>query len=121
MFHNLWNSKAMNIFGDVGYDILIGVLNIGKSLVKEIGMTTEVVLENMSNNKICFQNSSNTSTYDYWMSLTYEEQKEYFERNEYLKIYTNDFYPNDRELTAKHMQYIADKLNKEFVNKYDRY
>ena len=61
------------------------------------------------------------ATYDYWKTLTYEEQKEYFENNEYLKIYTNDFYANDRELTAKHVQHIANNLNREFTNKYDRY
>ena len=63
----------------------------------------------------------NNATYDYWKTLTYEEQKEYFENNEYLKIYANDFYANDRELTAKHVQHIANNLNREFTNKYDRF
>lgn len=63
----------------------------------------------------------NNATYDYWKTLTYKEQKEYFENNEYLKIYTNDFYANDRELTAKHVQHIANNLNREFTNKYDRF
>jgi hypothetical protein len=56
------------------------------------------------------------------MTLTYQEQEEYFNNNEYLKDYIkNDFYPNDRNLTAKHVQQIADKLNREFTNKYNRY
>lgn len=61
-------------------------------------------------------------TYDYWMSLSYIEQKEYFESNEYLKDYLDtDFYENNRHYTALHVQQIADRLNKEFTNKYYRY
>jgi hypothetical protein len=61
-------------------------------------------------------------TYKYWLDLSYQEQEEYFSNNEYLKDYMkNDFYPNDRNLTAKHVAQIADKLNRQFTNKYDRY
>ena len=62
------------------------------------------------------------STYDYWMSLDYREQFEYFSSNEYLKEYmTNNYYSCDRHLTAQHVQHIANKLNRQFTNKYDRY
>ena len=61
-------------------------------------------------------------TYKYWLDLSYQEQEEYFSNNEYLKDYMkNDFYVNDRKLTAKHVAQIADKLNRQFTNKYDRY
>ena len=61
-------------------------------------------------------------TYKYWLDLSYQEQEEYFSNNEYLKDYMkNDFYSNDRNLTAKHVAQIADKLNRQFTNKYDRY
>jgi hypothetical protein len=61
-------------------------------------------------------------TYKYWLDLSYQEQEEYFSNNEYLKDYMkNDFYANDRKLTAKHVAQIADKLNRQFTNKYDRY
>ena len=64
----------------------------------------------------------NNTTYNYWINLDYDGQKYYFETNEYLKDYMkNDFYPNDRNLTAKHVAQIADKLNRQFTNKYDRY
>ena len=33
----------------------------------------------------------------------------------------NDYYPNDRHLTAKHVQQIANKLNREFTNINNRY
>ena len=61
-------------------------------------------------------------TYKYWLDLSYQEQEEYFSNNEYLKDYMkNDFYPNDRNLTAKHVAQIADKLNREFTNINNRY
>ena len=67
-------------------------------------------------------NKEENTTYEYWMNLSYQEQEEYFNNNEYLKDYIkNDYYPNNRHLTAKHVQQIADKLNREFTNKYDRY
>ena len=67
-------------------------------------------------------NKEENTTYEYWMNLSYQEQEEYFNNNEYLKDYIkNDYYPNDREMTAKHVQQIADKLGREFTNKYDRY
>jgi hypothetical protein len=77
-------------------------------------------LFNNENNEV--KEEQNNTTYEYWMTLSYQEQEEYFNNNEYLKDYIkNDFYPNDRHLTAQHVQRIADKLNKEFINKYDRY
>lgn len=74
-----------------------------------------------------FNNNSNfkveeSATYKYWESLNYEDQHYYFTNNEYLKDYMkNDYYPNDRYLTAKHVAIISNKLNREFINKYDRY
>lgn len=82
--------------------------------------TTEILLELFS--KETSSNSNNISTYDYWMSLDYREQFEYFQSNEYLRDYMkNDYYSCDRHLTALHVQHIADRMNKEFTNKYDRY
>lgn len=82
--------------------------------------TTEILFELFSGETS--SNSNNTSTYDYWMSLDYREQFEYFQSNEYLRDYMkNDYYSCDRHLTAMHVQHIANKLNKEFTNRYDRY
>lgn len=70
-----------------------------------------------SNNEV-----ENNATYNYWMNLDYDGQKYYFETNEYLKDYMkNDYYSNDRHLTAKHVQQIANKLNREFTNINNRY
>ena len=84
--------------------------------------TTEILFELFSGETSSSSNSNNTSTYDYWMSLDYKEQFEYFQSNEYLRDYMkNDYYSCDRHLTAMHVQHIANKLNKEFTNKYNRY
>ena len=84
--------------------------------------TTEILFELFSGETSSTSNSNNTSTYDYWMSLDYREQFEYFQSNEYLRDYMkNDYYSCDRHLTAMHVQHIANKLNKEFTNRYDRY
>ena len=84
--------------------------------------TTEILFELFSGETSSTSNSNNTSTYDYWMSLDYREQFEYFQSNEYLRDYIkNDYYSCDRHLTAMHVQHIADKLNKEFINRYNRY
>lgn len=84
--------------------------------------TTEILFELFSGETSSNSNSNNTSTYDYWMSLDYQEQFEYFQSNEYLRDYMkNDYYSCDRHLTAMHVQHIADRMNKEFTNKYNRY
>ena len=84
--------------------------------------TTEILFELFSGETSFNSNNTNTSTYDYWMTLDYREQFEYFQSNEYLKEYMkHDYYSCDRHLTAMHVQHIANKLNKEFTNKYDRY
>ena len=68
------------------------------------------------------QGDKGLRTYNYWMQLDYKEQFEYFTTNEYLKDYMkNDYYSTNRELTARHVQDIANKLNREFTNKYNRY
>ena len=83
--------------------------------------TTEILLELFSKENST-SNSNNTTTYDYWMSLDYKEQFEYFQSNEYLRDHMQySYYSCDRHLTAMHVQHIADKLNKEFTNKYNRY
>lgn len=86
-----------------------------------MNITLEVLTGLFSGNNETTNKEENI-TYEYWMNLSYQEQEEYFNNNEYLKDYIkNDYYPNDRHLTAKHVQQIANKLNREFTNKYDRY
>lgn len=115
MLKKIWNSKAMDVIGEVGYELLSSTGNIIKIVLE--GTADVIKNDNKEETKV-----KNQTTYEYWISLTYEEQEEYFKRNECLKHYIKyDYYPNDRELTAKHVQYIANMLNREFVDKYDRY
>lgn len=87
-----------------------------------MNIAVELLVGLFNNESNDAKEEKNNTTYEYWCKLSYQEQEEYFNNNEYLKDYIkNDYYPNDRELTAKHVQHIADKLNKEFINKYDRY
>lgn len=67
-------------------------------------------------------NDIEKNTLEYWESLSYQEQEDYFNNNEYLKDYKDShYYQNDRYQTAKHVVELSYKLNKEFTNKYDRY
>jgi hypothetical protein len=91
-------------------------------IVKGIAECTTEILFELFSGETSSSNSNNTSTYNYWMSLDYKEQFEYFQSNEYLRDYMkNDYYSCDRHLTAMHVQHIADRMNKEFTNKYNRY
>lgn len=66
--------------------------------------------------------SKDNSTYEYWKDLSYDDQQSYFENNEYLKIYMNThYYQYDRNLTAKKVQELSEKLNRDFTNKYNRF
>lgn len=91
-------------------------------IVKGVAECTTEILFELFSGETSSNSNNNISTYDYWMSLDYREQFEYFQSNEYLRDYMkNDYYSCDRHLTAMHVQHIADKLNKEFTNRYDRY
>lgn len=91
------------------------LLNILSSVAEVI---VEVATGLFANNN---EETSN-ETYNYWKDLDYSAQEYYFKSNEYLKDYiANDYYPNDREMTAKHVQQIADRLNREFTNINNRY
>jgi hypothetical protein len=92
------------------------LLNI-LSNVAEVITEVAIGLFSGSNNE-----ESNNETYNYWINLDYSAQEYYFNNNEYLKDYIkNDYYPNSIELTAKHVQEIANKLGREFTNINNRY
>ncbi len=111
----VWNSNAMDTFAE----ITMGTLECLGEII------CETFSQGSSNNSCpSCPNSKDyyTQTYEYWKNLDYEGQQYYFESNEYLKDYIqNDYYPNDRELTAKHVAHIADKLNRSFTEIDNRY
>ena len=109
ILNKAWNSQVFDNIVDISY----GVLECFGEVLGEL-FKHEKSISN--------DDSSNNKTYNYWMSLDYKEQFDYFTNNEYLKNYiTNDYYSCDRHLTAMHVQHIADVLNRDFVDKYNRY
>lgn len=98
------------------FDILAGM---GEIIVGVATTLCETIIDvfNQENSNI-----EDNKTYEYWCNLSYQAQEYYFKNNEYLKDYIkNDYYPNDKYLTAKHVQHIADKLNRDFTNINNRY
>ena len=69
------------------------------------------------------EDNNYTRTYEYWKSLDYNEQEYYFKNNYDLQKNVPDwkYYPNDRELTAKHIAEYAEKVGKDFTCMYDRF
>lgn len=118
-----------DILAGMGEMMVKGTIAVGRIAFETTALLGEVIVETFSQGNSSSSSSSyydpkeeNNATYEYWKSLDYRQQEEYFNNNEYLKDYIkNDYYPNDRELTAKHVQHIADKLNKEFTDRYNNY
>jgi hypothetical protein len=106
--NKIWNSQAFDDIADISYGVL-----------ECLG---EVLSELFNHEKSISNDNSSNKTYNYWINLDYKEQFDYFSNNEYLKDYmANDYYSCDRHLTAMHVQHIADVLNRDFVDKYNRY
>ena len=110
----IWNSEIF----EFAVDTYCGILSCFCEVLLELFTPKEI----NHSESIIYNDESNNTTYNYWMSLSYQEQYDYFHNNEYLRQYaTNDYYSSDRHLTAIHVQHIANNLNKEFIDKYDRY
>ena len=117
----VWNSDAMDTFAD----ITMGTLECLGEAICEVFSQGSSSYNSSCSSFVSYSSSETdyyTETYEYWKNLDYEGQKYYFESNEYLKDYIDhNFYENDKELTAQHVAYIADKLNRSFNNIYSRY
>lgn len=64
------------------------------------------------------------NTYDYFSSLTLEEQRRYYENNLDLRYYKDDVtvgLTDDRYFNAKHAEEIARRTGKEFTNRHKVY
>ena len=113
------DSKFMDIvevIGDTTVEIIKGMAEV------TCEVATELFSHPLSESSNCSSSSKNNNTYEYWKNLDYSAQEYYFKSNEYLKDYIkNDYYSGDRELTAKHVQEISDKLGRDFTNINNRY
>ena len=97
----IWSSII--ILGSISYMIL----NDGEVKEKEI---IEEVKENNNYDK----------TYSYFNNLTLDEQVEYVNYNLDLQDY-KDILTDNRYYNSKKIANIAEKLNKEFINKNKKY
>ena len=62
------------------------------------------------------------ATYEYFMSLGYAEQEDYFKSNKYLNMYLDrEYYPSSKEYTARGASRLARRYNREFTNRYNIY
>ena len=143
MFKKIWNSKAMDLLVDM-YDIAVGTFDfMGEVLV-------DVFSNNDTNSSTSYSSLSSYSyepsssspqlvkedndttysvpklsveeeTYNYWMSLSSLEQEEYFERNEYLQRWGENYKYADKWQMAKSVAEIARRENRAFTDKWDRW
>lgn len=83
------------------------------SVAESIVLILESTTENISNNT-----DEEDATYNYFMTLSYQEQEEYFKSNKYLSMYIDrEYYPNSKHYTARGASRIAKMYNREFTNK----
>lgn len=91
-------------------------------IIKNVAECITEILTGLFSNESYSNNTEDyyEQTYNYWINLDYEGQEYYFKSNEYLRDYIkNDYYPNDRELTARHVAHIAQQLRRNFINIYN--
>lgn len=93
------------------------------AMAETITGVAEIMADNMnSNSEAINKDEIGAKTYEYFMSLSYIEQEEYFKYNDYLKMYLDrEYYPNSKEYTARGAARIARLYNREFTNKYYKY
>ena len=83
------------------------------SVAESIVLILESTTENISNNT-----DEEDATYNYFMTLSYQEQEEYFNSNKILSMYIDrEYYPNSKHYTARGASRIAKMYNREFTNK----
>ena len=140
IFKTIWNSKAFETIAEINYEVMT---TLGECIVEAFSGSSS------SSNNSCGSYTSNNSysccnetsssfksessyctpkeesvedkTYDYWMSLSSLEQQEYYENNEYLQRWGENYRYDDRYQMAKSVAEIARKENREFTDKYNRY
>ena len=142
IFKTIWNSKAFETIAEINYEVMS---IIGESIVEAFSGTRTSSSNNSSSYSCSEYSSSNETsssyktetsyssynrikeetvedkTYNYWMTLSSIEQQEYYENNEYLKRWGENYRYEDRFQMAKSVAEIARKENRAFIDKYDRY
>ena len=94
--------------------LLSGLAMLGLAVASTLSMNNDnnQVVETTETKEI------GDETYDYFMSLSYIEQEEYFKENKILSMYLDrEYYPNSKHYTARGASRIARMYNREFTNK----
>ena len=117
IFKTIWQSKAFETIAEVNYEVMC---NIGEAICEAFSGSSS---NNSSSSSYCApkEESVEDKTYDYWMSLSSLEQQEYYENNEYLQRWGENYRYDDRHQMAKSVAEIARKENRTFCNRYDQY
>ena len=140
---SIWNSKAFETIAEINYEVMS---ILGESIVEAFSGTRTSTNKSSSYTSngysSCGYSSSNEpttsyktetsysrakeetvedKTYNYWMTLSSLEQQEYYENNEYLQRWGENYRYEDRYQQAKSVAEIARKENRAFTDKYDRY
>ena len=114
IYRKIMDSKVMDIVEILG-DICI---EIAKA-------TTEVLIETFNhpceNKYSCEKLDIEQATYDYWINLSFVDQQYYFEHNETLQFYGENYRYDDKYQMAKSAAYIAKCTGRAFTDKYDKY
>ena len=140
IFKTIWNSKAFEVMAEINYEVMT---TLGECIVEAFSGSSSSSNNNCSsytsNNSYSCCNETSSSfksessyctpkeesvedkTYNYWMSLSSLEQQEYYENNEYLQRWGENYRYDDRYQMAKSVAEIARKENREFTDKYNRY
>ena len=120
IFKTIWNSKAFETFAEVNYGVMT---TLGECMIEAFNGPSSNNNSNSSyqNTNESTEKSVEEKTYEYWMSLSSLEQEDYYNNNEYLNRYGDNYKYNDKHQMAKSVAEIARRENREFTDKYDRY
>ena len=138
IFKTIWNSKAFETIAEINYEVMT---TLGECIVEAFSgsSSNNSCGSYTSNNSYSCYNETSSSfksessyctpkeesvedkTYNYWMSLSSLEQQEYYENNEYLQRWGENYRYDDRHQMAKSVSEIARRERRAFDNKYDRY
>lgn len=102
------------------FDTIYNVLAIsGEILVGTASTLLEVVFDTFT------QETHNSQVYnkteEYLNTLSYDEILDYFQHNEYLNEYSDNYIYSDRQQFIKSICNIADKENRSFTNRFDKF
>jgi hypothetical protein len=118
----------MSIFkvAEILSEVIIGTTSLITESICDIFSNNSSNKSNDYSESITYSSETDSNydkTYNYWVSLDYKSQYEYYHNNEVLQrnMPESQFYSTNRTLTAMHVAEWSSKLNRPFINRYDKY